>query len=97
MKKLFIIFLIPSFVIFSKKEVSGQVIPERQWPGFRGYMASGILDNANLPDTFNIQKMINVRWKKEIPGLGLSCPAIWDNKLFITTAISQSDKAGFKP
>ena len=33
----------------------------------------------------------------EIPGLGLSSPVIWDNKLFITTAISQSDKAGFKP
>lgn len=97
MKNLFTVLLISSFVIFSINEVSGQVIPERQWPGFRGYLASGALDNANLPEIFDLQKMINVRWKIEIPGLGLSSPVIWDNKLFITTAISQSDKAGFKP
>ena len=60
-------------------------------------MSSGVLDNANLPETFDIQKMTNVRWKIEIPGLGLSSPVIWDNKLFITSAVSQSDKAGYKP
>ena len=77
--------------------VSGQIKPERQWPGYRGYMASGVLDNANLPESFDLNKMINIRWKVEIPGLGLSSPVIWDSKLFITTAISQADKKGFKP
>jgi outer membrane protein assembly factor BamB len=33
----------------------------------------------------------------EIPGLGLSSPVIWDNKIFITSAISQADRDGFKP
>jgi outer membrane protein assembly factor BamB len=74
-----------------------QLKPERQWPSFRGYMSCGVLDDANLPDTFDPEKMINIRWKTEIPGLGLSSPVIWDNKLFITSAISQADKAGFKP
>jgi outer membrane protein assembly factor BamB len=60
-------------------------------------MASGVLENANLPESFDINKMINIRWKVEIPGLGLSSPVIWDNKLFITTAISQADKNGFRP
>ena len=32
-----------------------------------------------------------------VPGLGLSSPVIWDNKIFITSAISQSDRNGFKP
>ena len=41
--------------------------------------------------------MINIRWKTEIPGLGLSSPVIWDNKIFITSAISQADRVGFKP
>ena len=76
---------------------SGQVIPERQWPGYRGYYASGVLDNANLPDQFDPEKMINIRWKIPIPGLGISSPSIWGDKLFITTAISAEDKAGFKP
>jgi outer membrane protein assembly factor BamB len=74
-----------------------QINQERQWPGFRGYMASGVLDNANLPESFDSDKMVNIKWKVEIPGLGLSSPVIWDNKLFITTAISQADNNGFKP
>ena len=55
-------------------------------------MSSGVLDNANLPESFDLEKMINIRWKTEIPGLGLSSPVIWDNKIFITSAISQADK-----
>ena len=76
--------------------VNSQIKPERQWPGFRGYMASGVLDNANLPESFDFNKMINVKWKTEIPGLGLSSPVIWGDKLFITTAISKSDNQGIK-
>jgi outer membrane protein assembly factor BamB len=77
--------------------VSLQVLIDRQWPSYRGYMASGVLDNANLPENFDIQKMVNVRWKIEVPGLGLSSPVVWDRRLFITTAISSSDKTGMKP
>jgi len=74
----------------------GQVIPERQWPCYRGYLSSGVLDNANLPETFDIPKMINVIWKIELPGLGLSSPVIWGDRLFITTAVSKSDNQGIK-
>lgn len=77
-------------------KISGQD-PERQWPGYRGYMSSGVLDNANLPESFDIQKMLNVRWKTEIPGLGLSSPVIWGDKLFLTTAVSKFDTQGIKP
>lgn len=78
-------------------ELNGQIKPERQWPSYRGYMSSGVLDNASLPDSFNVSGMFNVRWKIKVPGLGLSSPVIWDNNLFITTAISQTDNSGFKP
>jgi outer membrane protein assembly factor BamB len=91
------IFPILFILAFNGSTISGQVNPERQWPVYRGYFSSGVLDNANLPDSFNIKSMFNVKWKVEIPGLGLSSPVIWDNKLFITTAISQSDNSGFKP
>jgi outer membrane protein assembly factor BamB len=60
-------------------------------------MASGVLDNANLPDSFDFEKSVNIKWKTEIPGMGLSSPAIWGNRLFITTAVSEQDKAGYKP
>jgi outer membrane protein assembly factor BamB len=74
-----------------------QLKTERQWPSFRGYMSSGVLDNAGLPETFDLNKMQNIRWKTEISGLGLSSPVIWDNRLYITTAVSKSDNEGFRP
>ena len=97
MKYINLILLILFISLFSSFTIKGQIKPERQWPGFRGYMASGVLDNANLPESFDLKEMVNIKWKTEIPGLGLSSPVIWDNKLFITTAISQADKDGFKP
>ena len=68
----------------------------RQWPSYRGYFASGYLDNAFLPDSFNIESSYNVKWNIDIPGLGLSCPVIWDDKVFITTAVSTQDTEGYR-
>ncbi|MCX6254006.1 MAG: PQQ-binding-like beta-propeller repeat protein [Bacteroidia bacterium] len=97
MKNLLLLFIISFYLSLSTNVITGQIIPERQWPGYRGYLASGVLDNANLPESFDLNKMANIRWKIEVPGLGLSSPVIWGNKLFITSAISQTDKEGFKP
>jgi outer membrane protein assembly factor BamB len=67
----------------------------RQWPSYRGYYASGYLDEAHLPDSFNIESSYNVKWNVEIPGLGLSCPVIWDDRVFISTAVSEQDSKGY--
>lgn len=68
-----------------------------QWPSYRGYYANGYMKNTALPDSFNVETGFNVQWDIEIPGLGLSCPVIWDNSIFITTAISELDKEGYLP
>jgi hypothetical protein len=71
--------------------LNAQIIPERQWPGYRGYMSSGVLDNANLPETFSIEKSINIKWKVTVPGLGISndicltAPSITDGMIFFRT------------
>lgn len=87
---IFAIFFLTAFVNVEN------IIPERQWSQFRGYMSSGVLDQANLPNSWNVDKNENVLWSKDIPGLGLSSPVIWGDKLFITTAISATDKGGLK-
>jgi outer membrane protein assembly factor BamB len=97
MKKYLIKLVILSFSVLSVNDIFCQINPGRQWTAYRGNSSSGVLDNTNLPDSFDISKMINVRWKTQIPGLGLSSPVIWDNKIFITSAISQADRDGFKP
>lgn len=90
-------FLLTLILLNLISSVSGQTDPARQWPVYRGYLSSGVLDKADLPESFDISTMNNIRWKTEIPGLGLSSPVLWDDKLFITTATSRNDDKGFKP
>jgi len=66
--------------------------PVRQWFMYRGNYASGVLDNANLPLKWNAETGENIAWKTNIPGLGHSCPVVWGDKIFITTAVSSEDK-----
>lgn len=70
--------------------------PSVQWPSYRGYLSGGYLDNANLPGMWDIEEGTNLLWKIDIPGLALSSPIIWEEKLFITTALSDSDTSGLR-
>jgi outer membrane protein assembly factor BamB len=67
------------------------------WPSFRGPHASGDADGQYPPATWDAPKGINVRWKTPIPGLGHSCPVVWGDKVFITTAVSGDPKSTFRP
>ncbi len=83
--------------IFSEETLFMAMETNRQWPSYRGFFACGYLDEASLPDTFNIETGLNVKWNIEIPGLGLSCPSIWDDRIFLTSAVSKADKSGYQP
>lgn len=90
-------FLFLTFLQFNPSlDTANEINPERQWSMYRGHLAAGVLDNANLPDKWDLNNMDNIKWKTTIPGLGLSSPVIWDNRLFITTAISSRDNEGLK-
>jgi outer membrane protein assembly factor BamB len=58
------------------------------WPSFRGPDGTGVADGQQPPVAWDLKAGRNVRWKTPIPGLGHSCPIIWGNRIFITTAIS---------
>lgn len=70
---------------------SPNIDADRQWSSYRGYYSSGVLDNTSIPNQWNIKEGKNIMWKIDIPGLALSSPVIWGDKLFITSAISESD------
>ena len=96
MKKSLVFPVVVLFTFLSCQSQGTDPDPERQWPSYRGYYANGVLDNANLPDTWNVENDENILWKFKVPGLGLSSPVIWGDKLFITTAVSEQDDGGFK-
>lgn len=62
------------------------------WPQFRGTGARGVADGQGPPTEFDIEADENVLWKVELPGLGHSCPSIWGDKIFLTSAISGAEK-----
>jgi outer membrane protein assembly factor BamB len=73
------------------KEGDVTVAAAKNWPQFRGVDATGVADGQNPPTTWDVKAGTNVRWKTPIPGLGHSCPVVWGDRVFITTAISSGD------
>jgi outer membrane protein assembly factor BamB len=58
------------------------------WPQFRGPSASGLGDGAHPPVQWDVTKGTNIVWTVEIPGLAVSSPVVWGDRIFITTAVS---------
>jgi len=54
------------------------------WPEFRGPTAQGIYAGKELPTEWQAGK--NIAWKKKIPGLGWSSPAVVEGRIYLTTA-----------
>jgi outer membrane protein assembly factor BamB len=61
------------------------------WPSFRGPDGTGVADGQNPPVAWDGTKNEGVRWKTPIPGLGHSCPVVWDDRVFVTTAVSSGE------
>jgi outer membrane protein assembly factor BamB len=57
------------------------------WPRFRGIGSRGIADGQHPPTSWDATSETNLLWKTTIPGLGNSCPTIWGERLFITSAV----------
>ncbi len=57
------------------------------WAQFRGPEASGVSTRSGLPDTWSEEG--GVAWKTPIPGRGWSSPIVWDDHIFITSAIKE--------
>jgi outer membrane protein assembly factor BamB len=54
------------------------------WPQWRGPANTGVAGQA-APTTWSDSS--NVAWKVEIPGRGFSTPAVWGDRIFLTTAM----------
>jgi outer membrane protein assembly factor BamB len=62
---------------------------QSNWPQFRGSGAMGIAENPKLPEKWSATE--NVAWKTPIPGRGWSCPIVWGDRVFLTTAVSAGE------
>ncbi len=59
------------------------------WPEFRGPGHQGVSLEKNLPLRWSATE--NVAWKAEIPGDSWSSPAVWKDRVFLTTATDNGE------
>jgi len=62
----------------------------QNWPCFRGPAGDGTSTETNVPLKWD--SVTNVIWKVPVPGTGHSSPAIWNDRLFMTTAFIPSQE-----
>ena len=65
---------------------------DSNWPQFRGRQAGGVATGAAAPTEWDVASGRNVKWKAPVPGLGFSCPVIWGERLFVTTAVREGEE-----
>ena len=62
------------------------------WAQWRGPLATGVAPHADPPLRWSESE--NLRWKSSIPGKGHSSPVVWDERVFLTTAVPFGDALG---
>jgi outer membrane protein assembly factor BamB len=68
--------------------VAAQKNSAQNWPSFRGPDARGVADGFPLPATWDATAGKGVLWATLIPGLGHCSPIIWEDRIFLATAVS---------
>lgn len=67
----------------------------KNWPAWRGPEFTGVSPTANPPTRWSEQE--NIRWKQTIPGAGSSTPIVWNDLVFVLTAIPDAGGASGNP
>lgn len=58
---------------------------ESDWGQWRGPMGTGMSATADPPKSWSETE--HIRWKTPIPGQGHSSPIVWQNRVYLTTAV----------
>ena len=81
---------IACFVLLLSQSLCFGDSPEENWHQWRGPDATGVSRTADPPVEWSEDK--NVKWKVAIDGKGTSTPIIWNDKVFLLTAIDTGVK-----
>lgn len=65
-------------------------VQAENWPQFRGPRGDGRSSETNIPVAWSQSE--SIRWKKAIPGEGHSSPIVWNDAVFLTTAMPDGSR-----
>lgn len=57
----------------------------KNWPTWRPTSGTGVAEHATPPIEWGDEK--NIKWKAEVGGAGYSTPIIWEDKIFLLSAV----------
>lgn len=60
------------------------------WPGWRGPNGDGTSSETNLPTQWD--STTNVMWKIPVPGIGHGSPIVWEDRIFIVSALPDTQE-----
>ena len=69
----------------------------QNWPQWRGPLGTGAAPAGDPPLVWNEEAGKNIRWKTAIPGRGHSTPIVWDDLIFLTTAVAVGEPVSPRP
>lgn len=67
---------------------------DQNWHQWRGPLANGVSPSADPPIQWN--ENTNIKWKAKLPGLGSSTPIVWEDQVFLLTAV-ETDRVAENP
>ena len=74
--------------------ICSAALAAENWPLWRGPGSQGISVETKLPAAWGPEQ--NIAWKVEVPGRGHSAPVVWNDRVFLTTAIEGEVVPGAK-
>ena len=66
----------------------------KYWPRWRGPSGQGLVSSMGYPDKWSATE--NVLWKTPVPGVAVSSPIVWGDRIFVSTAVSSDTSAGIR-
>lgn len=70
---------------------TGRTAADENWPHWRGPHGTGVAAAGSYPVKFSHDD--GVAWKVKVPGRGMSTPAVWGDRIFLTAGIDGQDTA----
>lgn len=65
-------------------------VPQDSWTCFRGPMGQGKSYSKTAPLNWDVKQGRNIIWKLELPEKGDNSPVIWEDKIFLSAATSNT-------
>jgi hypothetical protein len=76
--------------------LASTTLSAQNWPSFRGAGAAGVADGSPTAVKWDVATGDNVLWKTPVPGVAVSSPIVWGDRVFVSTAVSSDAASGIR-